>query len=300
MRSRRDFKKAPSPERSTLQCGSTLAPVRRVANPSVNVHFLTCGARTRVADMSTHTTDHTDRVALVTGASRGIGRAAALRLASDGNAVVVGYSSNRLEAEKVVATIVEGGGRAVLAGGDVSETPVAAAMFDAADEAFGGIDVVVHAAGVMHLAPVVDLDLEDLDRTLRVNVRGTFNVAQQAARRLRAGGSLVLFSTSVVGLAFPSYGAYAASKGAVEALTPILAKEMRGRDVTVNAVAPGPTATELFLGGKSDEQIAQSAKAAPLERLGTPEDIAATVAFLAGRDGHWVNGQVLRSNGGII
>jgi 3-oxoacyl-[acyl-carrier protein] reductase len=249
--------------------------------------------------MDTHSNTQ-GRVAVVTGGSRGIGRETALRLAHDGYAVVVGYSTNRAEAEKVVAEVEERGGRAVTAGGDVADATVAQALLDRAEEAFGGVDVVVHAAGQMALAPVADLDLDELDRLLRVNVRGTFAVAQQAVRRLRPGGALVLFSTSVVGLAFPTYGAYAATKGAVEALTPILAKELRGRDVTVNTVAPGPTATDLFLDGKSDEQVAHLAAQPPLERLGRPEDIAATVAFLAGPDGHWVNGQVLRANGGIV
>ncbi|CAI9416228.1 SDR family oxidoreductase [Nocardioides sp. T2.26MG-1] len=249
--------------------------------------------------MDTNNND-TFRVAIVTGGSRGIGRATALRLAEGGYAVVVGYSANEAEADKVVAQIEERGGRAVAAGGDVSDGGVVRAMFDTAEQEYGGVDAVVHAAGQMRLAPVAELDLDDLDRTLRVNVRGTFAVAQQAARRLRGPGALVLFSTTVVPLAFPTYGAYSASKGAVEALTPILAKELRGRDVTVNAVAPGPTATDMFLDGKSEEQIAGLAKLPPLERLGTAEDIAAAVAFLVGPDGHWVNGQVLRANGGII
>jgi len=240
------------------------------------------------------------RTAIVTGGSRGIGRATALRLAADGFAVVVGYSSNRAEAEKVAAEIVERGGAATVSGGDVSDASVVAAMFDAAETSYGGVDVVVHAAGQMKLAPVAELDLADLDALLSTNVRGTFAVAQQAVRRVRPGGSVVLFSTSVVGLAFPTYGAYAATKGAVEALTPILAKELRGRDVTVNTVAPGPTATDLFLDGKSEEQVEALAKQPPLERLGTPADIARTVAFLTSTDGHWVNGQVLRANGGII
>jgi 3-oxoacyl-[acyl-carrier protein] reductase len=246
------------------------------------------------------TTNKNNLVAIVTGGSRGIGRATALELAATGYSVVVGYSTNRAAADEVVHQIEEKGGRATAVGGEVSDPSVASAMFDAAEQHFGGVDLLVHAAGQMRLAPVADLDLDDLDRTLQVNVRGTFAMAQQAVRRLRTGGSVVLFSTSVVGLAFPTYGAYAASKGAVEALTPILAKELRGRDITVNTVAPGPTATELFLDGKSDEQIEQLAKQPPLERLGTAEDIAATVAFLGSQAGHWVNGQVVRANGGII
>ncbi|MEV4081150.1 SDR family oxidoreductase, partial [Nonomuraea fuscirosea] len=160
-----------------------------------------------------------------------------------------------------------------------------------------GIDVLVHTAGIMPLAPVAQMDLDTFDRVQRTNVRGTFVVDQLAARRLRAGGAIINFSTSVTRLQLPNYGAYAASKGAAEALTLILARELRGRDITVNAVAPGPTATPLFFEGKSQEVIDRTAAMNPMERLGTPEDIAEVVAFLAG-PGRWVNGQVLYANGG--
>ncbi|NEA40777.1 SDR family oxidoreductase [Streptomyces sp. SID11385] len=240
------------------------------------------------------------RVALVTGGSRGIGRRAAGRLAADGHAVVVGCAGRPDEAEAAVTEIVAGGGRAIAVRADVGDEHAVAALFDAAEAEFGGVDVVVHAAGRMHLAPVAELDLADLDELHRTNIRGTFAVVQQAARRVRPGGAIVTFSTSVVGLAFPGYGAYAASKGAVEALTLILARELRGRDVTVNAVAPGPTATALFLDGKDEETIARLAAQPPLERLGTPADIAEVVAFLASPAGRWINGQVVRANGGII
>ncbi len=174
------------------------------------------------------------------------------------------------------------------------------ALFGEAERRFGGVDVVVHAAGRLTLSTVADFDLDELDRLHRTNIRGTFVVNQQAARRLRRGGSIVNFSTSVVGLAFPTYAGYSASKGAVEAMTLTLARELRGRDVTVNAVAPGATATDFFFEGKDQETIDRLAAATPLERLGTPEDIAEIVAFLAGSGGHWVNGQVIRANGGII
>ena len=239
-----------------------------------------------------------DRVALVTGGSGGIGRAVARRLAADGVAVGVHYAGNEARAAEVVTAIREAGGRAVAVGGDVAEPDRMAEAFDAVEEAFGGIDVVVHTAGVMVLAPIAEIDLDDLDRMHRTNVRGTVVVAQQAARRVREGGAIVTFSTSVTRLSFPTYGGYVASKGAVEAMTMVLAREMRGRDVTVNAVAPGPTATPLFLDGKSEEAIDHLAAQPPLERLGTPDDIAETVAFLAG-PGRWVNGQVLFTNGGI-
>lgn len=240
------------------------------------------------------------RVAVVTGGSRGIGRATARRLAADGLAVLVGYANNRALAEAVVEEITADGGKALAVQADVADEQQVAAVFDTAETEFGGVDVVVNAAGRLKLAPVVELDLAELDALHRTNVRGTFVVAQQAARRVRAGGTLVTFSTSVVGLALPGYGAYSASKGAVEALTLILARELRGRDVTVNAVAPGPTATDLFLDGKDEETVARLAAQPPLERLGTPADIAEVVAFLASPAGHWVNGQVVRANGGIV
>ncbi|MEU0483372.1 SDR family oxidoreductase [Streptosporangium sp. NPDC006013] len=240
------------------------------------------------------------RVAIVTGGSRGIGRQVVDRLAVDGYAVVVNYASNDAEGQAAVQEVVGKGGQALAVRADVGDTEAVAALFDAAEQAFGGVDVVVHAAGIMNPpTPLAELDLDVLDRILRVNVRGTFAVAQQAARRLRRGGALITFSTSVIGLALPGYGAYVASKGAVEGLTLILARELRGRDITVNTVAPGPTATDLFLKGKDEETVARMAAQPPLERLGRPADIAEAVAFLAG-PARWVNGQVLRVNGGII
>lgn len=245
------------------------------------------------------TSETSRRVAVVTGGSRGIGRETAERLAADGYAVVVNYAGNEAEADKTVAAITEAGGEAVAVRADVADETEVAALFDATESTYGGVDVVVHAAGVMALAPLVDLDLDALDRMHRTNIRGTFVVDQQAARRLRAGGALINFSSSVLALAIPGYSAYAATKGAVEAMTLIVARELRGRDVTVNAVAPGPTATALFLDGKDEETIARMAAQPPLERLGTPRDIAEVVSFLAGPAGRWVNGQVLRANGGI-
>ncbi|MEU3898213.1 SDR family oxidoreductase [Streptomyces sp. NPDC045251] len=240
------------------------------------------------------------RVAIVTGGSRGIGRAVSRQLAGDGLAVVVNYASDAASAEETVAAITGSGGRAIAVAADVAEEKEIAALFDRAEAEYGGVDVVVNSAGRMTLSPIADLDLDALDAMHRTNIRGTFVVAREAARRLRAGGAFVGFSTSVVGTQFPAYGAYAASKGAVEAMTLILARELRGRDITVNTVAPGPTATDLFLTGKTEEQIDQLAKTPPLERLGTPEDIAEVVAFLSSPAGHWVNGQILRANGGMI
>ena len=240
------------------------------------------------------------RVAVVTGGSRGIGRAVVTRLAAEGYAVAVGYAGRKDLAEQAVAEIETAGGRAVAVQADVADEQAVERLFDEAETRFGGVDAVVNAAGKMALATIADFDLAILDDLHRTNIRGAFVVAQQASRRLRAGGSLVLFSTSVVGTQFPTYGPYAASKGAIEATTLILARELRGRDVTVNTVAPGPTATDMFLDGKDDELIARLAAQSPLERLGTPEDIAEVVAFLAGPRGHWVNGQVLRANGGMV
>lgn len=247
-----------------------------------------------------NTAADTAPVAIVTGASRGIGRAVALRLAADGYAVVLGYAGRSDLAEQAVTDIEAAGGRALAVQADVADDKAVAAMFDAAEQRFGGVDAVVNAAGQMKLSTVVDLDLAELDAMHRTNIRGAFVVAQQAARRLRPGGSIVLFSTSVMGTKFPTYAGYTASKGAVEAMTLILARELRGRDVTVNTVAPGPTATDMFLDGKDETLIANLAAQNPLERLAQPQDIARVVAFLAGPEGHWVNGQVLRANGGMV
>ena len=239
-------------------------------------------------------------VALVTGASRGIGAAIARRLARDGFTVVVNYAGDARAAAAVAADIEAAGGRALTAQADVADPAAVRRMFDAAAAAFGGVDVLVNNAGVLQQAPLVDVDDAQFDRIIAINLKGSFNAMREAGRRLREGGRIINFSSSLVGTLLPTYGAYVASKAAVEGMTPILAKELRGRRITVNAVAPGPTATELFLKGKPDALVEQLAKAAPLERLGTPEDIADVVAFLAGPDGGWVNGQVLRANGGMV
>jgi 3-oxoacyl-[acyl-carrier protein] reductase len=244
-------------------------------------------------------TDSTNtRVALVTGGSGGIGKAVVDKLVADGMAVAVHYAGNQAKADAVVADITGTGGKAIAVGGDVADENAMAAAFDTVQAEFGGIDVVVNTAGIMILSPVATLNLADLDRMHRTNIRGTFVVSQLAANRLRAGGALINFSTTVTRTSFPTYGAYVASKAAVEAITLVLARELRGKDITVNAVAPGPTATPLFLDGKDEATIANLSKAAPLERLGQPEDIAETVAFLAG-PARWVNGQVIFANGGL-
>jgi 3-oxoacyl-[acyl-carrier protein] reductase len=240
------------------------------------------------------------QAAIVTGASRGIGAAVAERLARDGFAVAVNFAGRTADADAVVRRIEAAGGRAVAVQADVSDPAAVARLFDAAEAAFGGVDVLVNNAGIMKLAPLADSDDAHFDSQVAINLKGTFNTLRQAARRLRDGGRIVNLSTSVVGLKLENYGVYAATKAAVETLTAILAKELRGRSITVNAVAPGPTATDLFLTGKSEELIERMAKMNPLERLATPQDIAGTVAFLAGPDGGWVNAQVLRANGGMV
>ncbi len=239
------------------------------------------------------------RVAIVTGGSRGIGRRCVQRLADDGLTVVVSFGSNTAEADAAVADAVGRGARAMAVQADVADEEEVENLFDVAERRFGAVDIVVNAAGRLSLAPLVDLDLDVLDDLLRTNVRGTFVVSQQAARRLSSGGSILNFSSSVIGRLLPGYTAYAATKGAVEAMTLILAAELGDRGINVNAVAPGPTATEMFLDGKDEETVARFAAAIPLGRLGTPTDIAEVVAFLTSPAGHWVNGQTLRANGGI-
>ena len=240
------------------------------------------------------------KIAIVTGASRGIGAAIAARLAADGATVIINYAGKAAEAEEQVRRIEAAGGHAISAQADVADGVSIARMFDSAQAAYGGVDILVNNAGIMKLATLADSDDALFDSQIAVNVKGTFNTLRQAAMRLRSGGTIVNLSSSVVGLKPETYGVYAATKAAVEAMTSILAKELRGRSITVNAVAPGPTGTDLFLNGKAPELVEHMAKMNPLERLGTPEDIAAVVAFLAGPDGAWVNGQVLRANGGMV
>jgi 3-oxoacyl-[acyl-carrier protein] reductase len=245
-------------------------------------------------------TSQTSKVAIVTGASRGIGAAVAQRLAKDGFTVVVNYSGSQAEAEAVVRKIEAAGGRALAAKADVSDPAAMRRLFDSAEAAFDGVDVLVNNAGIMQVTKLADADDAMFDRHIAVNLKGAFNGMREAANRLRNGGRIINFSTSVIGLRAEGYGVYGATKAAIEAMTQILSKEMRGRAITVNAVAPGPTATDLFLKGKSEQLIDHMAKLNPLERLGTPEDIAGAVSFLAGPDGAWINGQVLRANGGMV
>jgi 3-oxoacyl-[acyl-carrier protein] reductase len=245
-------------------------------------------------------TSRTQQIAIVTGASRGIGAAVAERLAHDGFAVAVNYASGAAAAVELVRKIEKAGGRGMAVRADVSDATAVRTMFDDVEAKLGGLDVLVNNAGIMPLAPIADTDDATFDRLIAINLRGTFNTLREAARRVRPGGRIINFSSSQSALLMPTYGVYAATKAAVEALTHVLSKELRGRNVTVNAVSPGPTATQLFLDGKTPEVIDRLAKLAPLERLGQPEDTAGVVAFLAGPDGAWVNGQILRANGGVI
>jgi 3-oxoacyl-[acyl-carrier protein] reductase len=240
------------------------------------------------------------RTAIITGASRGIGAAVAERLAQDGFSVVVNYAGSEAEASALVTKIKASGGHAITVQADVSKPVEVARMFDATEKEFGAVDVLVNNAGIMSLSSLASTDDATFDRVIAVNLKGTFNGLREAAKRLRAAGRIINFSTSVIGLRLETYGIYSATKAAVEMLTAILSKELRGRSITVNAIAPGPTATDLFLHGKSQEVIDRFAKMNPLERLGTPQDIAAAVSFLAGPEGSWINGQVLRANGGMV
>ncbi len=239
------------------------------------------------------------RTALVTGGTGGMGRVIAAQLAADGFDVAVAYTGNVDLADATVMEIAGHGRRGAAFAADIADEEAVAAVFDAVEERFGPLDVVVHTAGVNRPAALTDLDLADFDEIHRVNVRGTFIIDQQAARRVRDGGSIVNVSSSMVRVAPPALSAYAASKSAVDVLTRVLAKELRGRDITVNAVAPGPTATAAFLSSTSAEEQEQLAALPPLGRLGRPDDIAGVVSFLVGPAGRWVNGQVVYANGGL-
>jgi 3-oxoacyl-[acyl-carrier protein] reductase len=240
-----------------------------------------------------------DQVAIVTGASGGIGRAVALRLAHDGFAVVLNYAGNAAKAEEAVAEIKAAGGRAIAVRADVASVADVERLFKEAADAFGAINVVVNCAGIMPLGTIADGDVEMFDKVIATNLRGAFIVLGQAARHVAPGGRIIAFSSSVIAKAFPTYGPYIASKAGVEGLVHVLANELRGRNIAVNAIAPGPVATDLFLTGKTEAQIEQLSKLAPLERLGQAKDVANVVSFLAGPEGGWINAQVVRANGGF-
>lgn len=239
-------------------------------------------------------------VAIVTGASRGIGTAVATRLARDGFAVIVDYAGSQDAADEVVKNITKEGGKAIAIQADVAKAADAAKLFETAEKEYGSVSVLVNNAGIMALSPIAAMSDDEFDRHMNINVRGVFNMLREGSKRIRQDGRIINFSTSALGLRMPGYGVYVATKAAVEALTAVLSNELRGRNITVNAIAPGPTGTDLFLNGKTPEQIEKLSRMPPLERLATPEDIANVVSFLVGPDGGWINGQVLRANGGII
>ncbi len=241
----------------------------------------------------------TQQTALVTGASRGIGRAIAQRLARDGFTVIINYAGNVASAEETVHSINANGGNAIAIQADVAVENQVSRLFRAAKNINGQLDVVVHSAGIMPMAKITPAALADFDKVINTNLRGAFLVLANAAESVRDGGKIIALSSSVIAKSFPAYGPYIASKAGVEGLVHVLANELRGRNITVNAVAPGPTGTDLFFNGKSTEQINAIAALAPLARIGTPDEIASVVATLAGADGSWVNSQVIRVNGGF-
>lgn len=240
-----------------------------------------------------------NRTAIITGASRGIGVALAKRLAADGFAVVINYANSAGSAEELAKTLKSQGHKALAIQADIARPGAVTALFDKTITEFGGVDVIVNNAGVMTTTPIADMDDTTYDAMMDINVRGTFNMLREGAKHLRDHGRVINFSTTALHLKLPGYAVYNATKAAVEAMTGVFAKELRGRQITVNAVAPGPVATELFLNGKTDEQVANFAKMPPLERLGEPDDIAGVVSFLAGPDSGWVDGQTIRANGGL-
>jgi len=242
----------------------------------------------------------TGKVAIVTGSSRGIGAAIAKRLARDGARVIVNYARRADAAEQVVREIKNDGGDAKAIGADVSTVAGVVRLFDETERAYGQADILVNNAGIILYKPVAEVTEKEFDELFGINVKGTFFACQQAARRLRDGGSIVNFSSSTTAMMLPTYGAYVASKGAVEQLSHVLARELGGRKIRVNVISPGPTGTELLTTGKSEEQLSHLANLAAFGRLGTPQDIANVVALLVSDDASWITGQNIRANGGVI
>jgi 3-oxoacyl-[acyl-carrier protein] reductase len=253
----------------------------------------------RKENIMSQQTQQLKKVAIVTGASRGIGAAVAQRLAEDGFAVVINYASSSAEADALVAQLIQHDFQAVAIQADISKPDDVRRLFDSTEQTLGKVDVLINNAGILKAMPLAETSDQVFEQTFAINVQGTFNTLREAAQRMNNGGRIVNFSSTTLGLNLPGYAIYNGTKAAVEAFTKVFAKELRGRNITVNAIAPGPVATDLFLSGKSEEQIQQFAKMPPLQRLGQPGDIARVVSFLAGPDAAWVNGQTLRANGGL-
>jgi 3-oxoacyl-[acyl-carrier protein] reductase len=240
------------------------------------------------------------KVALVTGAARGIGRVLAEKLALNGAKVVVNYANSADQAETVVAEIRRNGGEAVAIRADIGKVADIEALFRGTLEAFGQIDILVNNAGIMITKPIATMTEEEFDKQFAINVKGTYFAIRQAAEHMRRNGRIINFSTSVVGQMFPAYSAYAGTKGAVEQFTRQLAKEFGSKGITINAIAPGPVNTELFTADKSEQQIEAVRRMNAFGRLGEPDDISGVVLFLASKDSQWVTGQTIRANGGFI
>lgn len=243
--------------------------------------------------------DTNKKIALITGASKGIGASIARHLADDGFAVVINYATSSDAAEKLIEELIKNGQVAIAVKADVSQSSEVKIMFDLVENTLGSIDVLVNNAGILSVQPLAQTSDELFEKHFSINTQGVFNTLREAASRLNNGGHIINLSSTSLALNMPGYAVYNGTKAAVEAFTKVFAKELRGRSITVNAVAPGPVATELFLNGKSEEMIQNFAKMPPLERLGQPEDIAKVVSFLASQQGAWINGQTLRANGGL-
>jgi 3-oxoacyl-[acyl-carrier protein] reductase len=281
--------------------GQNKLPRRTVlAGAALASAALAVGAGAAKAQAETNAQTQRGKVAIVTGSSRGIGAATAKRLAKDGYAVTVNCVVNRDLAAGIVRDIEAAGGRAIWVQADVSDPEAVRRLFAENDRAFGGVDVVVSNAGIMRLAPFRDMSDADFIRMVDVNQKGSFFVLREAARRVRDNGRIIALSSSITQLRSPTYGPYAATKAAQELFTNVLAKELEGRMISVNAMAPGLVNTTLFTDGKTPQQIAGFVARTPHKRLGEPEDIANAIAALCSADGGWISGQTVFANGGIV
>jgi 3-oxoacyl-[acyl-carrier protein] reductase len=241
----------------------------------------------------------TGKTAIITGGSRGIGAAIARSLAAEGAKTLVVFNQNATEADKVVQSITDAGGTAVAMKANVSEASTAATLFDAAEKQFGAVDILVHAAGAILYKKIEETTDDDFDKLMKLNVYGTFYLLREAAKRLADGGRILTFSSTTTRLMLPTYGPYVATKGAVEQITRVAAKELGPKKITVNCVSPGATATDLFLTGKTEEQIARNASMTNFGRIGEVDDMTGLVTFLASSQAGWITGQIIACNGGV-